>query len=137
MQFAWQLQRGYDSWTRERGLDQAKALDAHYNGVRLGILSTIVETSPNGYGAADARFLAGRLLWDRSDIAGAVALWRNMGIHERTTHPTVRGEIRRALRPDGSVDVVSIVRALGAERGRWLRQSADRLARFGYTPHTF
>ena len=69
VQFAWQLQRGYDSWTRERGLDQAKALDAHYNGVRLGILSTIVETSPNGYGAADARFLAGRLLWDRSDIA--------------------------------------------------------------------
>ena len=66
-----------------------------------------------------------------------MALWRGMGTDERTTYATVRGEIRRALRPDGSVDVVSIVRALGAERGRWLRQSADRLARFGYTPQTF
>ena len=82
------------AWTRERGLDQAKALDAHYDGVRLAILSTIVETSPNGYGAADARFLAGRLLWDRSDIAGAVELWRGMGTDERTTYATVRAEIR-------------------------------------------
>ena len=37
VQLAWQLQRGYESWTRERGLDQAKALDAHYDGVRLRI----------------------------------------------------------------------------------------------------
>jgi hypothetical protein len=35
------------------------------------------------------------------------------------------------------VDIVEIVGALGAERSRWLRESTDRLARFGYTPHTF
>ena len=51
--------------------------------------------------------------------------------------PLSCAEIRRALRPDGSVDVLGIVRARGAERGRWLRESADRLARFGYTPQTF
>jgi hypothetical protein len=142
VQLARQLQRGYEAWTRERGLDDAKALDAHYDGVRLAILSTIVETSPNGYGAADARFLAGRLLWDRSDVAGAVRLWRSMALDERrsderTTYAVVRAEIGRALAPDGSVDVVRIVGALGAERSRWLRESADRLARFGYTPQTF
>jgi hypothetical protein len=137
VQLAWQLQRGYQSWTRERGLDRAEALDAHYDGVRLKILSTIVETSPDGYGAADARFLAGRLLWDRSDISGAVSLWRGMEADERTTYAGVREEIRRALPPDGSVDVLQIVRALGAERGRWVRDSADRLARFGFTPQTF
>ena len=142
VQLAWQLQRGYESWTRERGLDQVKALDAHYDGVRLAILSTIVETSPNGYGAADARFLAGRLLWDRSDIPGAVQLWRGMAVDaqradDRTTYAGVRADILRALGPDGSVDVIGVVRALAAERSRWLRESADRLARFGYTPQTF
>src|SRR5688500_1708370 len=124
---AWQLQRGYEAWTRERGLDQQKPFDAHYDAVRLGILSAIVETSPDGYGAADARFVAGRLLWDRSDIAGAVSLWRTMGDDERTTYSVVRTEIRRALGPDGSVDVVRVVLALAAERSRWLRESADRL----------
>ena len=137
VQLAWQLQRGYESWTRQRGLDQEKAFDAGYDGVRLAILSAIVETSPNGYGTADARFLAGRLLWDRSDVAGAVSLWRTMGTDERTTYAEVRADIRRGLGPDGSVDVLHIVQALGAERGRWLRESAERLARFGYTPQTF
>jgi len=137
VQLALQLQRGYAQWTREHGLDDVKSLDAHYDGVRLSILSTIVETSPRGYGAADARFLAGRLLWDRSDIDGAVELWRAMGPDERATYATVRAVIGRALHPDGGVDVIAIVRALGAERGRWLRESAARLARFGYTPGTF
>ena len=136
-QLARQLQRGYQEWTRARTLDKAEALDAHYDGVRLAILSTIVETSPDGYGAADARFLAGRLLWDRSDVAAAVRWWRGMGTDERTAYAAVRGEIRGALQPDGRVDVIRVVRALGAERGRWLRESADRLARFGFTPQTF
>ena len=48
--------------------------------------------------------------------------------------PPCEPRFGRALQPDGSVDVIRIVRALGAERGRWLRESADRLARFGYTP---
>jgi hypothetical protein len=136
VQFAWQLQRGYEAWARAQGLD-LPAARARYEQVRLDILTTIIETSPGGYGAADARFLAGRLLWDRNDIAGAVGVWRGMTSDERTTYATVRADIRRALRPDGSVDVIPIVRALGAERGRWLRESADRLARFGYTPQRF
>jgi hypothetical protein len=137
VQLATQLQRGYEAWTRARGLDEAKASDTRYDSVRLSILQTIIETTPQGYGAADARFVAGRLLWDRSDIAGAVRMWRGMEHDERTTYAEVRTEIRRALSPDGSVDVIRVVRALGAERSRWLRESADRLARFGYTPTTF
>jgi len=137
VQLAWQLQRGYESWTRERGLDEAKTVDAQYDSVRLSILSTIVETSLNGYGAADARFLAGRLLWDRNDIAGAVRWWREMGRDERQSYAEARAGIRRALGPGGEVDVVGIVRVLAAERSRWLRESAERLARFGFTPQTF
>lgn len=132
-----QLQRRYKEWARTHAVDAPQALDAHYDGVRLAILTAIMETSPRSYGAADARFLAGRLLWNRNDIAGAVRMWRGMGSDERQTYAEARAAIRRALPPGGEVDVLAIVGALGAERSRWLRESAERLARFGYTPQTF
>jgi hypothetical protein len=94
VQLALQLQRGYAQWTREHGLDDVKSLDAHYDGVRLSILSTIVETSPTtvpptrGSGRAAA---VGPL-----DTVYAVALWRH-GPDERTTYAIVRAEIGRAL----------------------------------------
>lgn len=132
-----ELQRGYQQWAREHRADTPQAVDARYDAMRLAILTTIIETSPADYGAADARFLAGRLLWDRNDIGGAVRMWRAMGDDERRTYAEARTAIRRALRPNGEVDIVEIVGALGAERSRWLRESGDRLARFGYTPATF
>lgn len=132
-----QLQRGYQQWAREHAADAPQALDARNDAMRLAILTTIIETSPAGYGAADARFMAGRLLWDRNDLAGAVRMWRGMGDDERRTYADVRAAIRRAIHPDGRVDVVAIVGALAAERSRWLRESGERLARFGYTPATF
>ena len=141
VQLARQIQRGYEQWMRERGLDKATTPRATYDAMRAKILSTIVETSPGHYGAADARFLAGRLLWDRSDITGAVQMWRGLAqtqsTDDRASYAAVRAEIGRALGPDGRVDVVRIVGALAAERSRWLRESAERLARFGYTPQTF
>jgi hypothetical protein len=137
MTLARQLQRGYRQWARDHAVDAPQALDARYDAVRLAILTTIIETSPAGYGGADARFLAGRLLWNRNDIAGAVRMWRQMGHDERLTYAEARAAIGRALRPNGEVDVLAIVGALGAERSRWLRESSDRLARFGYTPATF
>ena len=134
---AWQIQRSYQAWAREHSVDTPDQLDARNGAMRLRILQTIIETSPGGYGAADARFLAGRLLWNRNDLAGAVSMWRRMGTDERTVYAEARRNIRQALPADGSVDVVGIVRALAIERSRWLQESADRLARFGYTPQTF
>jgi hypothetical protein len=135
-QLARQLQRGYESWARTRELDRPEALDARFDAMRMSILQTIIAISPDGYGAADARFLAGRLRWDRSDVAGAVEWWRDMGNDERTSYAGVRAEIRAALQGD-RVDVVRVVGALAAERTRWLRESTERLERFGYTPATF
>lgn len=132
-----QLQRGYTQWARDHAVDAPRALDARYDDVRLALLTTIIETSPAGYGRADARFLAGRLLWNRNDLAGAVRMWRDMGTDERQTYAEARAAIQRALRPGGDVDVLGVVEALGAERSRWLRESSSRLARFGYTPSTF
>jgi hypothetical protein len=134
---AWQIQRSYQAWAREHSVDKPDQLDARNGAMRLRILQTIIETTPTGYGAADARFLAGRLLWNRNDLAGAVSMWRRMGTDERTVYAEARRNIRQALAADGSVDVVGIVRALAIERSRWLHESGDRLARFGYTPATF
>jgi len=131
------LQRGYAAWGRAHDVDTPRAVQARFDAVRLAILMAIVETCPGGYGAADARFLAGRLLWDRDDIAGAVRMWREMGDDERQVYAEARAGIRRALPPGGDVDVLAIVGVFGAERGRWLRESAERLARFGYTPTTY
>jgi hypothetical protein len=141
-QLAWQLQRGYESWARSRELDRPEALDARFDAVRTSILQTIIDISPDGYGTADARFLAGRLRWDRSDITGAVEWWRGMPrdtrrTDERTIYAGVRAEIGQALQADGGVDVVRIVKALASERSRWLRESTERLERFGFTPATF
>jgi hypothetical protein len=136
-QLAWQLQRGYESWARTRELDRPESLDARFDAMRTSILQTIIDISPDGYGTADARFLAGRLRWDRSDIAGAVEWWREMGSDERRTYSGVRAEIAQALQAAGGVDVVRVVRALASERSRWLRESTERLERFGFTPATF
>jgi hypothetical protein len=132
-----QLKRGYEEWAHAHAADTPQTLEARYDTVRLAILTAIVDTSPDGYGVADARFLAGRLLWDRNDLAGAVRWWRGMKADERAGYAEVRADIARALQPDGTVDVLRVLPALGAERGRWLRESADRLARFGFTPQTF
>ena len=134
---AWQIQRSYQAWAREHSVDTPVQLDDKNGAMRLRILQTIIETSPRGYGAADARFLAGRLLWNRNDLAGAIRFWREMDTDERTVYAEARRNIRQALPADGRVDVVGIVRALAIERSRWLQESADRLARFGYTPATF
>jgi hypothetical protein len=134
---AGQLQRGYRDWARAHAVDAPRAVGERYDAVRLAILTAVIETSPARYGAADARFLAGRLLWNRNDIDGAVRMWREMGSDERQTYAEARAGIRGALHANGEVDVVEIVRVLGAERSRWLRESAERLARFGYTPATF
>lgn len=131
-----QLQRGYQEWARAHAADTPAAVDARFDAVRLAILTTIVESSPGGYGAADARFLAGKLLWDRNDLAGAIRMWREMGNDERQSYAEARAGIQRVLRAD-RVDVVEIVRVLAGERSRWLRESADRLKRFGFTPATF
>ncbi len=132
-----QIQRSYKTWARDHAVDKPEQLDARNGAMRLRILQTIIETSPGGYGAADARFLAGRVLWNGNDLAGAVSLWRGMGTDERTVYAEARRNIRQALPADGSVDVVGIVRALAIERSRWLKESGERLARFGYTPATF
>jgi hypothetical protein len=131
------LQAGWDRWARARGISSPVALDYRTETIRLSILTAIVETSPGGYGAADAQFLAGRLLWARHDTAAAVGWWRAMRSDSRDGFVDVRRAIAGALRDDGTFDSARIDAALTAEQRRWLATATARLAHFGYTPQTF
>jgi hypothetical protein len=127
------LHSAYGAWLRQHQLDSVRAVAKHFDDLRLRILGTIVDTSPDGYGAADARFLAGQLSFNRQDVGGAVQWWKDMTPDERDSYAEARGEIMRAIGPDGTANNVEVHRILGGERLRWLDTATARLRRFGYT----
>ena len=130
------LQAAWDRWAEQHRVASPAELDTRTNTIRASILSAIIATSPGGYGANDARFLAGRMAW-RHDHDAAVVWWREMGRDERDGFARARGVIAEALGDDGSVDATRIDEVLAAEDRRWLAAAAARLARFGHTPRTF
>ena len=131
------LQQGYGEWAFRRGLGKNEDLDHRIEQIRMDILSAIVETSPDGYGASDARFLIGRSLWTSKDYDGAARWWRAMGRDMRNSYAEVRADVARAVSPGGDVDHAAVTAALNKEYGRWLRLATQRLAKFGFTPTTY
>ena len=130
---AQELRRMYGDWLEAHDLRHGEDIAGAYDGIRLSILQAIVDLSPGGYGVADARFLMGKILWNRDDIADAIELWKTMGADERNSYAEFRSQIERAIGTGREPDIVEIVRILGAERRRWREESKDRLLRFGYT----
>ena len=133
---AQELRRMYGDWLKAHDLRTADIAGA-YDGIRLSILQAIVDLSPGGYGVADARFLMGKILWNRDDTADAIELWKTMGADERKSYAEFRSQIERAIGGGREPDIVEIVRILGAEHRRWREESASRLLRFGYTLNQF
>lgn len=131
------LRAAYGDWIRTHELDSTRALAQHFDDLRLRILHTVFNMSPQGYGAADARFLAGQILFNRNDVSGAVRWWKDMRPDDRDSYADARAQIMRAFGPDGAVNTVEIHRILGAEHIRWLETSNARLRQFGYTAVTF
>ena len=122
----------YRQWAEDQGLDDTKSLRARFDEVRLRILMTIIESSPDGYGTSDARFLAGRILWDRNDVSGAVGWWRGMKPDGRDSYAEASQAIAREISTSGDAMVGGILRALGGEYRRWITFSKERLQSFGY-----
>ena len=133
---AQELRRLYGDWLEVHDLRHSDIAGA-YDGIRMSILQAIVDLSPGGYGVADARFLMGKILWNRDDTADAIEVWKRMGADERNSYAEFRSQIERAIGAGGEPDIVEIVRILGAERRRWRQESASRLLRFGYTLNQF
>ena len=70
-----QLQQHYRDRVERQGLKSAEAITAWFDALRLRLLTTIVATTPNGYRSADARFLAGQVLFGQGDLEGARTWW--------------------------------------------------------------
>jgi hypothetical protein len=119
------------AWFARRGLSATADMRGAYDRLRLRVLSTIVETSPNGYRQADARFLAGEIFYRQGDTAQAIDWWKEMKPQPADTYRSAASAILRAI-DGGIVDVADIHRIVAAESARWSDVNYRRLKQFGY-----
>jgi hypothetical protein len=129
------VKQHYGQWLFDRQLDKP-AVRALYDALRLRLLSTIVETTPDGYRASDARYLAGEILFNQDNLTEAHRVWRSMRPGPRDAYFRASSEVLEAL------DVAmpsprELRRVLQAEYGRWRVYSIDRLRHFGHSCNTF
>lgn len=119
-----------------RGLTMADLPEA-YDGFRLRVLATIVETTPGGYREADARFLAGQIFFMRRDNDQALEWWKPMRPVEGDSYAPAAREIADAIRGHDRLDAAAIGTILSRERARWNVTSFGRLRQFGYRCDTY
>lgn len=136
-QLAASVHQRYRDLTRDRGLTDTRSLRLYFDDVRLGILKTIIATTPDDYGVTDARFLAGRILWDQNKVAEALDWWNDLGPDGRDAYTAASTAIRRELAFRDGETSAQISRILGVEYRRWLTFSEERLRQFGYEFDTF
>jgi hypothetical protein len=125
----------YGRWLLERGMTKVE-VRRYYNELRLRLLQTIIETTPDNYRAADAKFLAGQILWEMSRVAGAARIWRSITPVEGDAYHRAYTELLDELSADPPLPRV-IQNILRAEYGRWRVFSIDRLRHFGHHCDTF
>jgi hypothetical protein len=135
------LRAHYQSELDRRGLKSEDAIDRYYAKVRLAILQGIVETTPGGYRANDARVIAGSIWWRQGDNDAALRIWRAMTPDADGSHlpagPQISAALRRMEFPPDAAFRRDIDRILRNDLGRWLMFSQERLARFGYRFDSF
>jgi hypothetical protein len=128
--------------------DSVNAIEAHYDKVRLTILSGILRRTPDGYRSSDARFLMGTIYWKEGKEQEALRSWREIKVDQTDSYVVAYSEILNALRstddpptlPDQKIARplrLEMQRILDAERGRGRMLSLDRLQQFGYRVDTF
>lgn len=103
-----------------------------YGAVRLRILSTILETTPNGYRDADARFLAGDVLFRLGHVEKAVEWWRPMRPADDDTYAAAARDIKRVIDKEGPLDQFALQQILWRESARWAEINYNRMKQFGY-----
>lgn len=135
-QIARRVYEQYEELAFQLGLRDSRTVQKHFDDIRLRILRTIIETTPDGYGESDARFLAGRIMWEQNNVPKAIEWWQDLGPDDRGAYALASSAVTDALLSGGS-RAVEISRILGGEYRRWLEFSGARLAEFGYTFDTF
>lgn len=128
--------RDYYIMQRERrGLDTHRTLGRHYDQIRTRILSTILQTSPGGYRADDARYLLGELYWRRSRFADAKKVWGEMQADPKGLYAAASTSVLLAMRQ--ADDYRAINGILENEYQRWVEFYRTRLRSFGYALDAF
>ena len=105
---------------------------AAYDGVRLRVLATIVETTPNGYRESDARFLAGEILFRQSSVEEAMEWWRPMMPAAGDTYAGAARAIKNVIDQPGPLNKFELWRILSTESARWAELNYNRMKQFGY-----
>ena len=119
-------------WFASRQMSANSDLVAAYDRIRLRILSTIVETTPDGYRLSDARFLAGAIFFRQSAVAEAVEWWRPMKPAEGDTYADAARAIKTVIDKTGLLDQFELRRILSFESARWAEINYNRMRKFGY-----
>jgi hypothetical protein len=131
-----EIRQEYRGILNNRGLVSKKQIDAYYDTVRLTILQRVIDTSGDEYGANDARFLSGAILWAAGRRPEALKMWRRLTAGPTGSYAASGAALRLALsRP--RVDDLEIERVLRNENGRWVSLSYERLRHFGYRFDTY
>ena len=102
-----------------------------------GCEPTIVQSTPGGYRAADARFLAGEIFFYQNNTAEALRWWRDITPGSGDSYATAYSELLAELHAPSGLSAAKVNAALGGERRRWLEFSRKRLRQFGYTFTSF
>ena len=157
------IQDFYLEQRRKRGLDSHRSLGRHYDQIRTQILTTILQTSPDGYRVNDARYLLGELNWKRDRFAEAKRIWSEMRVDPQGRYAEASTAVLLAMRdadarrgaappqpavrrgppyssPDSAnlqAEVRAINQILEDEYQRWVGFYRARLQHFGYALDTF
>jgi hypothetical protein len=144
-----EIRRYYRDELTRRALFSQEAITRYYETTRLAILRGIVGSTPDGYRANDARFLAGAIYWRQQRTEDALRSWAEMVVNQNDSHAVVISNLIAALRGrndqrkagDGQrIDPAlrrEIDQILKNDQGRWVMFSYDRLRRFGYRFDSF
>ena len=118
-------------WLAVHGYTRHEGVDTAYQQVRLRILSTIVETTPNGYREADARYLAGEIFFRQGNFDQALEWWRPMRPRDGDSYAVAARAIRELI-DRGNQDTHAVRRVLWTQSAYWKEQNYHRLRQFGY-----
>ncbi len=120
------------TWVASNGYTQLEGVGPAFDAFRLRLLSTIVETTPDGYRASDARFLAGQIFFRRGDVDQALEWWSLMRPAPNDSYVVAATALRGLLGADGPGDVAAIRSVLWRERARNDDLISARMRQFGY-----
>ena len=132
-----QLQEYYSAFLSRRGVESARDIHRWFDARRLQLLTTIIDTSPAGYRAGDARYLAGEIAFRQGDLGAARKYWEAIEPDPRDAYFETYTAVLAEMRRPGSPDRTHIARLLQGVYGRWRVDSIDRLRKFGYTCDSF